>query len=346
MSITIAPPFKLQKLRKVVAGKDAGFPRRAAMGVLLSSGFPNKDQDLAAVLENAREPARIRYLAAVMLAKVDTSAARDLLLRALKIRDKRVRAGVLIGLGRIGDKVALDAITRLKDRSARARFAAALIAHRLGVKGHDLQVPNNNDYLVLRAGAAHPARWQRPAPAEVESCLRSLISDPFGITFTQTPAYQIRCGKRVLMVLFNQEFAAQDAIKRMCERKTLAGVVALKDETNGLYSVSLLILTAPARQRGRVHLLLHNTHGEIVYAGSAQVKAISAKFSIRAVSRPGGVPIRVEGTAQADRLEIKTALSALFVHSRRHPDKAVGKGVKRRTKGSEYLKPSRLRAKS
>ena len=346
MSVTIATSFKLRKLRKLVAGKDVGFPRRASIAALLSSDFSKKDQDLAAVLENARAPVSIRYLAAVTLAKVNTSAARDLLIRALRIRDKRVRAGVLIGLGRIGDKAALDAITRLKDRSARARFAAALIAHRLGAKGHDLQIPDNGDYLVLRASAAHPARWQRPTPTEVKSCLRSLISDPFGITYTQTPACQIRCGKRVLMVLFNQEFAAHDAIKRMCERKTLAGVVALKDETNGLYSVSLLILTAPARQRGRVHLSLHNTHGEIVYAGSAQVKAISAKFSIRAISHPGGVPIRVEGTAWTDRLEIKTALSARFVHSCRHPDKAVGKGVKRWTKGPGRLKPLRLRAKN
>jgi hypothetical protein len=341
MSVKIVPPFKLalrlpedgtldpdeiglEKLRDVVAGKDTSFPRRAAMALLLTSDFPNKDEDFAAVLEDEQVPGRIRYMAAVMLAKVDTRAAQDILIRNLRIRDERVCAGVLIGLGRIGDSAALEALAHLKDDSKPARFAATLIAHRLGVEGHDAPVPDDSDLLGLADSAARPMQWQRPDPADIRFCLRSLTSDPFGIAFAQEPVYQVRCGGRELMVLFNRELVAQDTIKWMRERKTLAGVVALRNETNGLYSVSLLILTSPSRKTEGFNLMLYQTNGALAYAGRASVGVNSTEFSIRALSRPGAFPIRFEGTLQDGRVEIKTALSALFVQSLRRPGKGLG----------------------
>jgi len=344
MSLKIVPPFKialrlpedgildldetgLEKLRDLVAGKDASFPRGAAMAFLLTSDFPNKDEDFAAVLEDEKAPGRIRYMAALTLAKVDTRAAQDILINNLRIRDERVRAGVLTGLGRIGNRAALDAIAGLKDDSKPARFAAALIAHRLGVEGHDLPVPDDSELLSLPDSAARPIQWQQPAPADVRVCIRSLTSDPFGIAFAQEPAYHARCGGRELMVLFNREIVVQDTIKFMRERKTLAGVVAVRNQTNGRYSVSLLILTSPNRKIEGFNLRLYQTKGALAYAGRALVKENPAEFAILAVSRPGAFPIRFEGMVKDGRIEIKTALSALLVHSRRHPVKGLGPGT-------------------
>ena len=340
MSVKVVPPFKLalrlaedvilnadetglEKLRDMVAGKDRSFPRSAAMALLLTSDFPNKDEDFAAVLEDEKAPARIRFLAATTLAKIDTRAAQNMLIRNLSVRDDRVRAGVLVGLGRIGDGAALKAIENLKEDSNPARFAATLIAHRLGVKGHDLPVPDDKDLINLPAGDVSPVQWQRPAANEVSFCLRSLASNPFGIALAQEPAYQVRCGRRDLMVLFNRELIAQDTIKRVSETKTLAGVVALRNETNGLYSVSLLIMTSPNMKNGAIHISLCQTNGNLAYAGRAVVKANSAEFSLRSVLRAGASAIRFEGIFHDGRLEVKTALSGQFVISRHHPRQAL-----------------------
>lgn len=340
MSVKVAPPIKvvlnasedaildtgefdLEKIRNVVLGNDVSFTRPAAMSLLLRSDSPNKDHDFATVLEDEVVPARIRHLAAVMLAKVDTRAAQDILIRNLAIRDERVRTGVLIGLGRIGDMRALEAIERSNDQSKPAQFAMTLIAHRLGVEGHELTVPDEKGLLKIPANSARPVEWQRADAGDVRVALRSLAQDPFGIAYAEAPAYQIRCGERQLMVLFNRELAAQNMIKRASDRKALAGVVALRNESNGLYSVSLLLLTSPSAKNEAVHLLLCHTNGDIGYAGLALVKDNSAEFSLWAVDRAGAFPIRFEGTFHDGRLEIKTALSAQFVARRHQPRRGL-----------------------
>jgi hypothetical protein len=336
MSVKVAPPFKLalripeegildpdemnlDRLRDVVLGKDTSFSRAAAIALLLRSDSPNKEHDFATVLEDEKVAGRIRYVAAITLAKVDNRAAQDILVRNLGIRDERVRAGVLIGLGRIGDMIALEAIERLNDRSKPARFAAALIAYRLGVEGHELPVPEEKALLDLPVSGARPVQWQRADAADVTLCLSALANDPFGITYAREPAYEVRCGRRQLMVLFNRELVVQDMTQRSRERKALAGVVALRNETNGTYSVSLLILTSPNLKNEAVQIMLCHTNGDIGYAGQAAIEDNSANLILRAVSRAGAFPIRFEGTFKDGRFEIKTALSALFVSSHHQP---------------------------
>jgi hypothetical protein len=292
VSLRIAPPADLQKLR-----------------------------NMAATLQDARKPVRTRRLAAVTLARLNTPAARDVLVRSLRIRERTVRDGVLRGLGRIGDEAALRAIARLKDSSVRARFSAALLAQKLGAKGHDLHPPRAGGFLELGA-KARPVKWQRAAAAELKSCLSSMAGDPFGIAFAPAPAYQVRCGGQVLMVLFNRTLAAQDTLAQLCSRKTLAGVVAARNDADGRYSVSLLILTTPSRRPPGFRLLLCETNGTIVYAGLALAKDGAAEFSLRTVSRRGAVPIQISGTLEAAKLKIRSARSALSVYRPRQPRKA------------------------
>jgi hypothetical protein len=340
MSLKIVPPFKLalrvpddgaadsdelnlRRLREVVAGRDASIPRRAAMALLLSSGAPDADQDLAAVLENDREPGRIRYLAALALAEIDTPAARDTLVRNLSVSNARARAGVLVGLGRVGGAAELEAVSRLSDDSPEGRFAAALIAHRLGAGGHDLPVPDESDLATL-GDDARPMEWQQPAPAEVELCLRDLAGVRFGVELAREPASEIRCGRRMLLALVNRDFAGPDSVARMRERKALAGVVAMKNETDGRYSISLLILTAPDGKEDGFRLLLYRTSGDLVYAGSVRASASPAEFSLRAVARPGVCPIRLDGLIRDGRVEIRTALAATHVLTPRRPTEGSG----------------------
>jgi hypothetical protein len=105
----------------------------------------------------------------------------EILMRSTRIRDERVLGAVVTALGRVGDRSALAEIERVKrmagDRVGRqADFAAALIAHRLGLDGHD--AVHHADYLTLDAAAARPFRVERPDVAEAELCLRSVAIYP------------------------------------------------------------------------------------------------------------------------------------------------------------------------
>ena len=109
----------LKRIRDVVAGKDTTFPRSRGMAILQTTDFPNKHRDFEAVLENENESPEIRYLAAIYLGKIATSAAIEILIRNSRIDNESVLAGVMKALGCIGDKAAFDAISTVKRRGKR-----------------------------------------------------------------------------------------------------------------------------------------------------------------------------------------------------------------------------------
>jgi hypothetical protein len=311
----------LSRLRSIVAGKDASFSRRAAMALLLHSDFPNRDEDFARVLENDDELPRFRYLAAVNLGRTHTPFALSTLIHNLRIQDARVRAGVLAALGCMGDMAALQAISRLQDKSPQALFASTLIAHRLGLDGYDWPAPSQGDLLEPIPGAARPAHWRRADETEVEFALRSLSVEPFGIAYAQTPAYQLRCDKRNLMILVNRDFARESIVRELSQRKALYGAVALRNDTNRLYSISLLILTSPVAQGFQICLV--NTRGTIAYSGGATVRGDVTEFSIRAVRRPGASAFRMHGSIRDGTAHVAQVLSSILVQRRLEPQESI-----------------------
>lgn len=346
MSVRIIPPFRivsrisdhvrvdpdevsLRRLRDVVAGKETTFPRAQAMSILQGSDFPNKHRDFQTVLENEIEPEGIRYLAAMNLWRTNTPAAVEILIENTKIRNERVLSGVVKALGRIGDRAALDAVVVAQRDAAglaafHARFAATLISHRLGMQGNELPVPSDRDYLELSRDAARAMDFTRASAADAEFCLRSLGADPFGIEFSEQAMYQVRCGRRVLMALFNRDFAGKDTVKKLRERKAFLGVIAARSEETRSYFVKFLLLTSPFGQSDTINILIYSDNGDPVFGGLARVERGRAEFIIRAVSRPGAFPVKIEGTFEDGRLEIKTSLSGVLVQKKRQPIKDSG----------------------
>lgn len=346
MSIKIAPPFKfvptiseeanlapdeisLKQLRNIVAGRDKTFPQAQAIALLLGSDFPNKHRDFEVVLENEKESPHIRYQAALSLGIINSPVALEILIKNSQIRDERVLAGVMTALGRIGDKKALDAVLRAKAHAtglaaSQAKFSAALISHRLGLKGNVLPVPKDRDYLTVPDSAAHPFQITQVDDTNAEFCLRSIADQTFGIEFSEQPMYQIRCGRNVWMILFNRDFVGQDIIGKLGERKAFPGVIATKIEETGLYSTAFLILTSPTRQPNTVNILIYRTNGDLVFGGTARVERNRVKFSIRSVSRPGAFAVLLEGAFENGRLETKTALSTVSAQvKKRQPVKGL-----------------------
>lgn len=174
MSLEIVPPFdisltdsgklalnpdQLSLVRNVIAGTDTSFPRTQAISLLRTSVVPDKYRDFQQLLENEHEDPSVRYLAARSLGRINTPEAVEILINNSQIRDEYVLAGVMLALGRIGDRNALEAISRVKESAtglaaSQAEFAAALISHRLGLEGNDLPIPNSSEYLELPNSAA------------------------------------------------------------------------------------------------------------------------------------------------------------------------------------------------
>jgi|GEM_PF-1169874 len=309
----------LKRLRDAVAGRDSGFSRSHAMALLQISDFPNKHRDFQAVLENESEPSEIRYLATVSLGRMNTQAAVDILLRNSEARDERVLAGVMKALGRIGGESSLSAVLRARDyakglAASYAEFAALLISHRIGLKGDESTVAEHKSYMELRGSAASsPLQLSRADSSDGEFCLRALGDQPFGIELTEHSMYQLRCERRLMMILFNREFIGRDAVRRLSERKAILGIVANRMEVTGSYSPSLLWLTSPAHNPGTVNLMLYRSTGQQIFGGTGTAHGERLEFNIRALPRPGAFGVQIDGHFENGKLEFKTAQAAMFI---------------------------------
>jgi hypothetical protein len=295
------------------------------MGLLLASDFPNKHRDFQQVLENGDEPPEIRYLAAIQLGWIHTSASREILLANAYIRDSQVLAGIAKALGRNGDQSALSILSRVAENASdftasAAKFAASLITHRLGLGGHDLTA--EADYLDLPQGekVRRTLRVDRAHESDIQFCLKSLVFQPLGIEFADRPAYQVLCGSRMWLILFNRNFAGPGSVSQLLARKALLMSVSARNQETGPFSLRFLVLTRPVAETGRIDILICRPNGDAIMGGQAQVKADQAQFSVRAVSRPGAAAVLIAGHFQHGDLAIETALSsAVVVRPKRQP---------------------------
>jgi hypothetical protein len=314
----------MKQLRDVVVGRNRSLLRSQAMELLMTSNAPNKLRDFRTLLENENESSVIRYLAALYLTQIHTPRAVSILINNIHIRDERVLAGIMKGLGRIGNRKALEAISNAKEyatgfAAVQADFAATLISHRLGLKGEEEPVPAEGEYLEVTAAGSQSIQLFPADDGEAEFCLRCLESQPFGIEFTRKLMYQIHCEQRVWMIVFNSDFAVPEALKLARNRKAFPAIIARKYERTGLYTVTFLVLTSPAKIPGAVNIHIHRSNGDLMFEGSLQGKKNGGEFFIASVISPGVFPLRIEGTFEDGRLEFQTALSGVAAHAKREP---------------------------
>ncbi len=312
----------LRRLRAAAFGADRSFPRGRAMVVLTEQ--PGGDGDLQAILEDEKQPSRFRALAATLLWRLGSRAGQDVLVRSASSRDEQVLSAVMTALGRIGDQRALEVVRAAAGYATgtaakQARFAAMLIEHRLGLAEGDVPATDQTPLEPLDA-SGRPFEVLRPASEESAIARRSLAQEPFGIEYASR-AHQIRCERNVWMLLFNRELASLGN-RRLVERKALAGVVASRNEPKRTYSIRFVILTSPAGG-DRVRVSGFTTLGDPAFAGDASVRESRVEFTVAALSRPGAFPFRLDADWQADRVEVRRAVTAVFVQKRRQPSQGI-----------------------
>ena len=333
MAITLDPGGAVDagRLRRAVAGQDPAITRQLALKLLAASELPDKVGLLRSVVDDPSQPVRIRQLAATTMYRLNRPETEDALIQSARSsEDGRLLALLVRLLGRIGGERSLEAVTEVRARSdglaaAQAEFAAALIAHRLGLVGHDLPDLRDVERLRLEPGEGRPLVLTPPDRAEARLALDALRSEPFGITPSARMLQQVRCDRHTWMLVLSEELADATGVRRLSERKSLAALVAYKSEESGAYSVVFLVLLAPAKATAVVNARVHRTTGELAFAGRAQVGPGGARFEISSVARPGVFPLVMTGSLEGGQLRVETARSSLSVGLHREPAAGLGR---------------------
>jgi hypothetical protein len=280
---------------------------------------------LREILENGAEEPKYRRLAAVALWRLNTTEAREVLLAALSTEeDPAVLGGVVKALGRVGDERALAALEALQPRAEgflaeQVAFAASLLAHRLGLPGNDLPRPERSE----RVPRSPRGRIELGAPSaeEAESFARTLQADPYGVEIAPGAQFQVRCSAGLWMLALTQPFAAADSLAALRERKTVAGLLASRNDEDGRYSVAYLLFSTPSAKGEGVDLLITRSTGEPAWAGTLESGPDGVlRFAIHTVGRIGIVAIELAGTWSGEgRIRLSRAVSATRVIEKRTP---------------------------
>jgi hypothetical protein len=318
-----AEGIPVDKLPDVVLGRDRGYARAEAMALLAASTHPRREALLTEVLENPREERRYRVVAAITLGRIDTAEAEHALMRNLTPSQPAL-GEVLKSLGRTGDRPALAAIESMKlsgDHPARGAwvFATALISYRLGLEGHDLQMPAEKDLLQPDTKDARPIDVRKLDEEQARIVIDALKRYPYGgIEFDTRAVTATYCAGEVNVICINREFIGA-GLAKAGERKALVAVAALRSPETGDYSPSYLALTRPVASGGRIEVLVTRCSGKPALAGTARIEGATAEFQLRSVRRPGARAIVIRGTLRDGVVQAAEAASSITQEPRRIP---------------------------
>lgn len=307
----------LQKLRDELADQRSSFARSHALAFLANSGFADANEDLDPILSNKDELSELRYQAAIYLGRSKEDTAAKILIKNSQIDDDRVLAGVARGLGYLGDAEALESVLGIESRTEgyvkrQAAFSARLIAHRHKL---DVVLPSLEPFTLLNSPGtqARAIKFTNATPDQVESCLRSVAHESYGIAYAIDHGLQLKCGEVTWMLLMNKEYVRPDAVAQLRQHRAFPAVLVRHNELSGRYGVSRLVLTAPARSAGMIDLQVYRPSGGMVFAGTAQVMDQKAHLSLRAVAHPGALSISFSGHFEGGRFSNLVASSSRSV---------------------------------
>lgn len=316
-----------EQLRALALGLEPTAARARAIIALADTDTTSREPVLGSILQDKETPARFRHLAATLLGRIDSDAARAALLNALDDADERLVGQVAQSLGRIGDsRVAAPlakATAALHGRPrAQAQFALRLLAHRFDLEFPD--EPLDDVPLLPRPGdEAQRVRAMRADPIEAQLAARAMAREPFGIELNEQSAQQFVCDDAWSVALFDRSLGAPPLDPRLFARKRLAAVVGRKAGDDGLYSPSLLLLTSPRHKNGAIPLALYQPNGTLTMIGAATARKDGLAFELQSVARPGAVAIWIQGVLAGDAIRLEAGRTECSRRSVGHPTPRV-----------------------
>jgi hypothetical protein len=319
MSVTIiperqpAPDAVTRRLAAAAASStiDRASRRRAIAALPVVAAPDVAARTLAQVATDTGADDDVRTIAAESLGRVDSDATAAILVRLVRDEVPGVAGAAATALGRgagaPADLATLADVARSRRGvvADRARFAAALIAHRFDVAGFDPQPLAHHEPLPATA-RARPATVTDATVAEA-ALARKTVAEAMPRLPLRGPALQVRCAGRTHMLLVADDAAPVfTAPSRFAERRRYVGQLAFRNPTNGRYSPGLAILATPGP--AGVELGLYRADGTVVLAGTGQLDAATFVASLTTTARPGAVAVSARGvvTPTEIRLDIRS----------------------------------------
>jgi hypothetical protein len=317
-------PVNLDRLVKAMHGGDPEIARGEAFALLAASPHPQREELLGGLLRDPQESSAIRSAAAIALGRIPTHDSTQVLLGNLHLSEPRVQAEILRSLGRIGGTDALANIETLHfpahdHRQDVVEFAAALIAHRLGLEGHELPLPPEERRLSVPVEESRPVLVSMPAPEQAAKVIADLARQPYGIEYDRTNLVRIECAGRVNVLCPNRELSVPGGIARLAQKKALAGIVAYQSAETGDHSVSYLVMVSPSTPSGLVNIVAPRCSGRPGLAGTGEVKGKRLEFRLRSVERPGAFPLELAGEVAPAGVHFDQAVLSLNKVASRRP---------------------------
>jgi hypothetical protein len=312
-----------EQLRRFALGVEPTGVRARAIIALANADAPGRVPVLDTILRDERTPHRCRHLAATLLGRIASDGARAALLRALDLPDPRLVGQVAQSLGRVGDRAAIKPLTKaaaaLDGRPrAQARFAIRLLAHRFDLdRSGDLA--EDSELLPKPGEDAHRIRVMRADAIAAQMAAQALAREPFGIELSEWGALQFVCDDVWSMLLFDRALGVPLRHEELFTRKRLAAVVGRNAGDDGLYSPSLLVLTAPGAEGRQVSLSLYAPNGTLVFSGAAVERQKGLAFELRSVSRRGAVAAWMKGMLAAGAIALDAGRTGCRRRSVSHP---------------------------
>lgn len=311
--------YSVAELRKMIFEGQGELSRPLALSLLDRKSYPQKVKDLERLLADNAETPRLRAMAAVSLGRAGTPAAVEALKRSLATREPTVLRGVVRGLSMAGGEDARSALEGLKRRKGSvgetAKFAATLLGHQASTRGSKIG-PQERGSLEVDVRRAVPMKIAPAQRDETEEVLARVSKATPALRLTAENAISIECEDRRFMFLFGE--SSKEGVGYFTQQKAEAGIVARRNELEGVgWEVKYHVLTQP-REDGQVDLAVVTSRGRLMLVGSARIKNELAEFEIRSVEGAGVLPIAVSGTYDGQTLSVREARS----NRRRSPSPA------------------------
>lgn len=303
-------PLDAEQIRAAVRGEDPELSRTSALYLLAGRlDVTDRHLDFQAALEDASAPRMVRYLGALYLGTIDTPESRAILERNLGIEDALVLGRVMRSLAVIGEAGVLPHLGEIRARSSgqlahEARWAERLLAHRLGVRGHEVHLPPDEGYLELGKRASRELAIHEAGHHERERLARSIAHLPLGIPVRHV--YRLECGPRIMLLVLGDRGAC-----------SVAGVVVHFHHHDDVYMPIYYLLTCPARASDGVGMTFWSPKGKLVFAGDASPGGDALRFAIRGIASFGVRPIDIAGEVADGRLDLGKRRVGIGVAKRR-----------------------------
>ena len=277
----------LDHLRRAAVGEDTQLPPAMALALLGRREYEEKLEDLRAALANDSLDVRARRVAAVELGRMETAAARSVLLAHAETPDPVLRRSVQDVLNRRGEPGAAP---------GGARVAASGLVQAVRRRPRDVRLPTGGQRLRVDPATGREGGVASEL-ATLEEALAGIADSDFPAELRPEGGFVVRFAGYEAVFLLNAELPLQGLRDHLQEAaRAFFGVVAsaLRPEAELPEDRRWTVCYALFAERNDGQVRLVGVTGSGKQALEGQLDS-SGRFEVASTAHPGAFPFLVEG---------------------------------------------------